>query len=292
MVRFKDWLPTKKAAPAENLTVDELMALDRHDEAKQELLARLKDHPNDLHARLKLGDAYRHLGQADACQQEYLFVAAAYSDDGFYDKARAVLTKVSRFFPGQISVEGQMRALQRAKNLQYTRDQARAGFLSQSPLEGTRAIEFERLWETISHSDLVDRITSHDFALLFEKANVRRVKPGDVVAEPPTGGAKQRPVAFIVVSGGLEARALDANGHEIVLRVFGPGEIVGATVLFGDSTWPARYCSAGETTLLELDQQGAASLVGEGRKPRELLTALRDGTNDQIVWRAVAHLRK
>jgi tetratricopeptide (TPR) repeat protein len=296
-VRFKNWLPSKikKEEVERQLTVDELMAVDRHEEAKAQLMAKLRTNPNDLHAHLKLGDAYRHLGQNESCQSEYLFVAKAYAEDGFYDRARAVLTKVSRFFPGEIDVETQMMALQRAKNLEYSRDRARAGLLAHRRLSdtmtGVKAVEFERVWNSLSRTSLVDRISSTDLTLLFESVEIRRAPPDTIVAEPAEGSELAGRALFLIVSGRIEARALDANEHLVTVRSFGPGEIVGASVLFGGRPWPAQYRCSEHTTYLELDGRGLARL-GRELETSGLLGVLREQDNDRIVRRAVEHLQR
>lgn len=289
---IKNWLQGKLEAPSEDLTADELMALDRHEEAKQMLLARLKLNAKDLHAHLKLAEAYRNLGDADSCRQEYLHVAGAYAEDGFYDRARAVLTKLSRVFPGQIDVETKMAALQRAKNLDYSRNKARAGLLSHSRLDdvrtGVMAVEFEQIWTELSRTSLVDQISSQDFTRLFESVRIRKLPTDQVVVEQ---GPEDRAL-FIVVKGSLDARAADKNGHLITLRSFGPGEIVGDTVLFKHYPWPAQYHCDKESTLLELDGDGVAFLIEGESDSGRLLDVLRGQGNDEIVRRAVAHLKK
>lgn len=291
-VSFKKWLRSSREPTSEQqYTVDELMALEQWDEAKERLTRRLKYKPDDLHAHLKLGDVYKGLGQPDSCKQEYLYVASAYASDGFYDRARAVLRKVNRIFPGEIDVERKMEALKRAKRLDYSRDKARAGLLSSRVdrrVAGRMTLEFERIWGELSSTPLVDRISSQDFVRLFESVRVRRLARGKVLAEE--GDAKQ--TLFIVVAGAIEARALDKAGHLITLRSFGPGEIVGEAALFQQRPWQAQYRCEDFTDVLELDRKGLEHLIAGQADPKRLLDVLRDQANDQKVARALAHLRK
>ena len=62
---FKKWFPgrekSESAEPA--LTIDDLIELQRFDEAEDLLRAKLKSNANDLHAQLKLADLYRRSGR-------------------------------------------------------------------------------------------------------------------------------------------------------------------------------------------------------------------------------------
>lgn len=287
---LKDWLRSNREAEERDYTPDELMALERYDEAKAKLVERLRYHPKDLNAHLKLAEAYRLLDQPDSCRQEFLYVARAFTEDGFYDKARAVLTRLSRFFPDQIDVEQKMAALQRAKRLDQERDRARRGLLSHGRPEDTRTgrltVEFEQVWQRLSSTTLVDRLSSQDVTHLFENVRVRRMGSGTVVAE--TGPEPE--ALFIVVAGSLEARCADANGHTITLRSFGPGEIVGEAVLFEHRDWPAEYRCDGTTMVLELSRRGLERLIERHTDPRRLLDILQGQGNDRRAVRALEHL--
>lgn len=289
---FKKWLRGGRDTADEfEYTVDELMAMDRFEEAKARLEQRLKYKPDDLHAHLKLGDVYKGLGDADSCKQEYLHVASAYANDGFYDRARAVLRKINRLFPGEIDVERKLEVLKRAKRLDYSRDKARAGLLSSHVdrrVASRMTLEFERIWGELSKTSLVDEISSQDFVRLFESVRVRRLARGKVVAE--SGSDHQ--AAFIIVAGAIEARAPDKAGHLISLRSFGPGEIIGESTLFQHRAWPAEYRTDDFTDVLELNRSGLEHLIEGQADPKRLLDVLRSQGNDQKVARAIDHLRK
>lgn len=287
---LKDWLRKKQDSEERDYTADELVALDRYEEAKALLLERLRYYPKDLNAHLKLADVYRHMDDGASCKQEFLYVASAYAADGFYDKARAVFTKVNRIFPGEIDVEMRMEALQRAKRLDYSRDKARAGLLSHGRLEdtatGRMTVEFEQVWDQLLNTSLVDQISSDDFTRLFENVKLRRIPADTVVVE-----AGPKPEAlYIIVKGELDARALDQQGHLITLKSFAPGEIVGDSVLFEHAGWPAQYYCGLDTILLELQREGAEQLIRGHSDPKRLLDVLRAQGNDHATVRAVQHL--
>lgn len=292
MAAFKNWLRSSKEPSEDELTIDDLVVLERYEDARDKLNERLKKHPQDLHAHLKLAEVYQQLGDGDSCKAEYHHVVAAYAKDGFYDKARAILMKLSRLFPGEIDVDQKMAALQRAKRLDYDRGKAKEGLLSRSrmddPTTGKLALEFERIWNELSKTLIVDRISSKDFTRLFSAAKI--VKPGDGQQIVKKGSDERK--LFIVVTGLIEARDLDTNDHLITLRSFGPGDIVGDTTLFQNRPWPASYYSTSLSTLLRLDRKGLETLIQGQSDPKGFLDVLRDQGNDGKVERAVQHLRK
>ena len=177
MARKKWFSGSKKKLDDSDLTVDELIVLERYSEARDLLNERLRYHPKERHTHLKLAEVSLALKDAVSFKHEYLHAATAYARDGFYDKAKAVLVKVHRLFPGEIDVELKMEALKRAKRLDHTRGKARAGLLStrglDNPMSGRMAVEFEAIWNELMNTSLVDRISSDDFARVF--AAVARV---------------------------------------------------------------------------------------------------------------------
>jgi CRP-like cAMP-binding protein len=289
---FKNWLRGSKEPSEGELTIDDLVTLERYEDARDALNDQLKKHPHDLHAHLKLAEVYQELGDADSCKAEFQYVVAAYAKDGFYDKSRAILSKLSRLFPGEIDVELKMAALQRAKRLDYDRGKAREGLLSHSrmddPTTGKMALEFERIWNELSKTLVVDRVSSQDFSRLFSAVKIIKPDNGQQLAEK---GSSDRQL-FLVVTGLVEARDRDPNDHLITLRSFGPGDIVGDTTLFQGRPWAADYYSTSLATVLQLDRQGLEELIKGQSDPKGLLDVLRDQGNDAKVERAVQHLRK
>ena len=239
---LKNWFRGNKEPEGEvEFTVDELIVMERFEDARALLNERIRYYPKDRHAHLKLAEVYLALKDADSCQQEYMHVASAYAEDGFYDKARAVLMKLHRLFPADIDVDLKMEALQRAKRLEHTRGKARAGLLSTSsldnPLSGRMAVEFESIWGELTRTSLVDRISSDDFARVFAAVEILEVAPGGVLVE--AGSAYE--VLFIIAKGSIEARGIDLRGHHVTLRAFGAGDIIGERSLLSHAPWAAQY---------------------------------------------------
>jgi hypothetical protein len=289
---FKKWFSNPTATVDTTLTVDELIVTEQFEEARDRLNDRLRYHPKDVHAHLKLAEVYQALGEADSCKQAYLHVAGAYASDGFYDKARAILTKVSRIFPGEIDIEQKMGALQRAKRLDRTRGKARAGLLStqsaSNPKSGRMALEFETMWNELSKTVFVDQISSDDLYRFFAAVEIVEYPAGRLLAH--SGSTEE--ALYLLVNGTVEARTQDDRGHEVTLRAFAPGEIVGEGSLFSHRPWPANYQCTVRSQLLLLRHIGLEGLIAGHSDPKGLLDTLRSHGNDERVARAVRHLRK
>ena len=149
-------------------------------------------------------------------------------------------------------------------------------------------MEFERVWNQLSATPLVDQVSAQDFTRLFESVQIRRLGRGEVLVE--AGPKPER--LFILVKGVIEARAEDKNEHLIALRSFGAGDILGDTVVFQHQPWVAQYRANEDSVLLELDRKGLERLLSGHGDPRRLLDVLRSQDNDSTVRRAVRHLAR
>src|SRR5262245_32145995 len=108
----KDAIPETK-----ELSIEDLIVLERWDEAIQRLHARVESNANDFHAHLRLAEVYVQANQPARALDEYYLVADEYTDDGFYDKAIALLSKIARLAPGDSAFEGRLRRAQQLKDL-------------------------------------------------------------------------------------------------------------------------------------------------------------------------------
>jgi CRP-like cAMP-binding protein len=292
MARKKWFRGSRASADDSPLTPDELILNERFEEARDSLNAHLRYYPNDLHAHLKLAEVYKELENPESCRQEYLHVASAYAQDGFYDKARAVLLKVHKLFPGEIDVDQKMSALQRAKRLEHTRGKARAGMLSthrlDNPMTGRMTVEFEAIWSQIARTTIVDQISPDDLSRLFGVVEIVELHPGESLVDE----GDRAEILVLIAVGTVEARVTDRQGHDVTLRSFGPGDIIGERAIFNHAPWPAAYRIQAKTKALRLDGPGLEKLILGHPNPRNLLDVLRTQGNDDKVARAARHLRE
>src|SRR5262245_55609942 len=95
---LKGWFGGGQKAQQE-YTIDDLIVLERYEEAEGKLLERLKTHQDDLHSHLKLAEVYTQLKRFDKAADEFNYVAEEYASDGFYDKGIALLSKAMKLTP-------------------------------------------------------------------------------------------------------------------------------------------------------------------------------------------------
>ncbi len=126
----------KKQQEPQEYTIDDLVVLERYDEAGERLRARLKDNPDDLHTHLKLAEVYTHLKQFEKAVDEYVFVAEEYAQDGFHDKGIALLSKAVKLAPLDPSLRQKTEKLQRGKSMEQVRTLALEGLREAGGVHG------------------------------------------------------------------------------------------------------------------------------------------------------------
>src|SRR5262245_28713098 len=102
-------------------TIDDLIVLERYDEAADRLKTRMKINPQDLHSHLKLAEVYAGLRQFDKAVDEFGFVADEYAQDGFHDKGIALLSKAQKLAPLDQSIRFKIERIQRDKSMEHVR---------------------------------------------------------------------------------------------------------------------------------------------------------------------------
>lgn len=279
-------------APGErDLTIEDLVVLERYSEAIERLEARVKALPRDLHSHLKLAEVYTVAGMGAKALDQFMFVADSYTDDGFYDKSLALLTKVSRLAPGDESVLARMHKNQRLKSLEHSRVMAIEGLVNaqaaHSPLERHSPVEVQRIWQGLALSKLVERLSGEQIKRLFAGAAITQWNPGELIAERGSGIER----LFVIASGQVEAVVDEpATGKSIHLRTFASGDIVGERALLEHKPWPATYRVVEKAQLLRIDRAGLEVSMAGLADPRGLLEALRAQHADRDVAAAVEKL--
>lgn len=242
---------SKKKDDATGLTIDDLITLERYEDAKSRLHNLLEKRPNDLHAHLRLGDVYLRLKDLDSAREQYVNVCQSYSRDGFYDRAVAVLARVGRYFPNDDKLATLLAQLERAQRLEVVRGTARDVYLQTRDSGGSsnEAIDFVKIWESVSRSSFADRFSTEEVVLWFRFSSTTVLKRGHTLVER----GDSDPRAFVIALGELEARSA---GTESILRSFSVGDVVGEWALLEGKPWAADYVAPTGATLLALDAEG------------------------------------
>lgn len=303
---IKSWLKTgrggrKKPVPGEEnddqeLSTEDLIVLERYEEAEERLKLRLKKHPEDLHAHLRLAEVYTHLKKGEDAIYEYVYVAEEYARDGFYDKGIALLGKASRLAPVDEKLRLKTEALRMAKRLEHKRLATAEGMREGGASGNAWAMEVQRAWHHLARGSLIQRLSEDQLRRLFSVLALTRWEEGSVAAEQGAPGDE----LYLVLRGTLEARWRDdardggaeagAAGEGTELRTFGPGDVVGESVLFERKPWPATYVAVEKASLLTLTRLALEKALVGNPDPRGLLDALRHQGHDQAVANMVKKL--
>jgi hypothetical protein len=288
---FKSARSGPRDAPAgdDELTIEDLIVLERYDEAEGRLKLALKQSPDDLHHHLKLADVYTALGRREAAADEYVFVAEEYGRDGFYDKGIALLNRAVKMTPGEDRLRKKLYTLEVAKGLEYKREAATDGIRGsrfEDGRSGTKSLFVQRQWHHLAPAPLMQRLTADQIRRLFAAVEMVRMPAGTVIAER----GSQEAFLLVIVSGIVEAVLLRDDGKETGLRQFTTGDLLGEAPTFGRGTWPADYRVAEAATVLKLDRAGVQHAITGNPDPKGFLDNLRLDANDRQIAEMVARL--
>lgn len=285
---LRDWIRGGSRAGAEDdeLGIDDLVLLERFDEATERLQARIKSDPKNLHAHLKLAEVYSRMRRGAAAVEEYVFVAEEYAQDGFYDKGIALLSKASRMNPLEDSLPLKIEALQMAKRLEHKRSAALEG-LREGAADRNTAVEVQRTWHKLARSPVVQRLPADQLRRFFAGVELARHPASNRLAARGDRGVE----LWLILRGVVEARVMQDDGKAVGLRTFGIGDILGEVTFFERQPWPADYVATEDTLVLTLSRAGLEKALAGNPDPRGLLDTLRWQGNDRDVATSVAKLR-
>jgi tetratricopeptide (TPR) repeat protein len=278
---------SKPAAPAAKaketeLTLEDLIALERYEEAAEMLRQRLKMVPKDLHAHLRLAEVYVSLKSAGKALDEYLFVADVLADDGFFDKGIAVLQKAHKLAPGDDQIPRRLERYKNMKALEKRRDLALEGLLANKSTgvqtAGNTQLQVQLLWNKIAKSPVVTRIEPETLRKLFSVMELTPIKAGQWLAR--TG--QVLPTIFLIVDGTVEAEA-QSGGRTFNIRNFTSGDLIGDSALLENKPWPADYKVTVNGNVFKLNREGLSVAMTGLADPREFLGILRVQANDRDV---------
>lgn len=278
---------TSEKSKEQEYTIDDLIVLERYDEAADRLKTRIKLNPQDLHSHLKLAEVYAQLRQFDKAVDEFGFVADEYAQDGFHDKGIALLSKAQKLAPLDQSIRFKIERIQRDKSMEHVRSFALEGLRQAGGTQaGSSAVELKRLWHNLTATAVVQHLSGDQLKRLFSSMQLVRLEPQTIVAEE----GSQDPFLLLIVTGTVEGLVRD-GGREMVVRSFTSGDIIGEAPLLERGTWPVTYRATDQITALRLDRQGLEqSLVGNP-DPRGFLEVLREQHNDRDVAATLRRIR-
>lgn len=286
---IKSWFrgASKKQQEPQEYTIDDLIVLEKYDEASERLRARLSINPNDLHSHLKLAEVYAQLQRFDKAVDEFGYVAEEYAQDGFYDKGIALLSKAMKLAPLDTSLRFKIERLQREKGMEHVRGMALEGLQKAGGQKaGTSAVELKKLWHNLATSTLVQHLGGEQLKRLFSSMEYERYDNGtQVVSE-----GSQDPFLLLIVIGVVEAAIQDGT-KMMTVRSFTSGDILGDAALLERGSWPATYRTVEPVTALRLTRAGLETTLVGNPDPRGFLDILREQHNDRDVASTIRRLR-
>ena len=259
-------------------SIDDLLIQGRFARARQLLEQKVALNDEDHYSRIKLAELLAHRRQNVDAVHQYLRAAKVLSDDGFFDKGLALLKTARKLSPKDTNIELLEDQILRAKELDAAAWSVRKGAGEDGKSRLAASIELEAMWRRMSDSDFVQSLGPGELELLMEAMDLVPVGAGSYLVRQ---GADRREL-YLVASGLLQAR-LDPDGRDFLLRNFGPGSIIGESVLFEQENWPATYRAAQNSQLLRLDISGAKKALEKSKSKRRLVDALSSQHNDQQV---------
>lgn len=275
---------------SEERTIEDLIVLERYEEAERRLKARLKDVPDDLHLLLKMADVHTALGRREAAADGYVFVADEYARDGFYDKGVALLNRALKMTPGEERLRHKLFALESAKKLEFKREAAAEGLRASRHGEagaGNRVLTLQRQWHYLAPSPLVRRLSANQIGRLFEAVEMVELKTGTTIVERGSNEA----FLIIVLSGIVAAMLPREDESSTLLREFTVGDVLGEAVTLERGAWPADLRVVEDARLLKLDRAGVQHAMVGSSDPRGFLDSLRQDGNDRMLAEMVGRLR-
>ena len=273
----------------QELTIDDLIVLERYEDAEYKLKERI-EFRKDIHDHLKLADVYLGLKQVVKAVDEYVFVADEYADDGFYERAIAILTKARRLNPMDDTLQHKAERFEGLKKLELKRNAALEGFLKGQMGDesgGTAVMEFGTVWNGLAKTRFGRDLDRHQLRLLFSAVRVEYKDRGTELIS--RGASLER--LYIIAVGEVQAQIPKAGEGAIDIRSFGSGQVIGEQALFKHTAWPASYIIRSKrAVVLSLDQKALEVCLTGNPDPRGFLNHLRSENNDREVGQAVTRL--
>jgi len=287
-VSIKNWFENRgKPKKVESVHVDDLIILERWDEAEQMLKARLKKNSRDLQAHIKLAKVYESTSRRREAVDEYSYIADRYAADGYFDKAVATLTKASKMAPQEGKLIAKRRAVERMRKNERRLTAVMRSLSSVEGQVGSAAtssyLELSRVWSELAVSDFMDRLDDDQLGRLLKAMELERLGRERVIVH----AGEQHDQLILVTAGKVDVEVVLPNGQAVAIRSLEPGDVAGDQALLEHTPWPATYRTVEPVVLLKLSRTGLENALKGNPDPRGLLDALREQRLDAQVVAAV-----
>jgi len=268
-------------------SVQDLMELERWDEAEKVLNERLKKRSNDTATIRKLAELYSKTGRPEEAIAEYRRASDHMARDGFHDRAIATLARAAKVSPGNAAIATRIEQLRSLKAAENKGREAVDGLRGQEREKATRWIQMRQHWRRIKSADFVRMLDEAQIPLLFD-ALERQAVPAD---GPIIRQGDKNESLYIITSGEVRVLYRHATATKpSVLRTYAAGDILGDQALFERKPWRASYEAVSEAVLLRLTREGLEKALQGNSDPRQLINALRSQRRDGQVLELIQKL--
>ncbi len=126
-------------------------------------------------------------------------------------------------------------------------------------MPATAAVSLQQDIELLRRVGLFQGIASADLVRIAQAARRRQI-PAETFLFHQGDPAE---VIYVPLQGRLKLTQITPEGHEVILRYVGVGEMSGATAVFGDTAYPASAETVEETVVLGWNDEAMIQLIGQ-----------------------------
>jgi CRP/FNR family transcriptional regulator, nitrogen oxide reductase regulator len=134
---------------------------------------------------------------------------------------------------------------------------------------GDKLVEYEAYIPYLKKSILFQGMDDESLLEVMRAGRLRRVKDGAFFfhqGDPAT-------ILYVLVEGRVKFTQVTAEGHQVIVRVSGPGEVFGAVAALGDAVHPASAEAVGDSVALGWRSEVISGLLE--RFPKMALNVVR-----------------
>jgi hypothetical protein len=247
-----------------------------------QLEERIRTDPNDRGSRLELAQALVGQNRFIEAVAQYLAVADIHVDNDRYEAALRTVRTALAVEPENLEAAERLARLERVRSTLARRDRIveRLSTAANAPDRGLTARDIRRSWPGLGGAPLVQDLSDDQLVRVLGVSELREF--GDRVVLGRQG--QHQPQAHLIVRGTVEAVTPSGTGASRVLLQFGPGDLLGDSLLLGDGGLPATLRTGeGLTTALRLTKRGLTAALQGMQDPQGLLAALRRHGRDREV---------
>jgi len=215
----------------------------------------------------------------------YLAGADRHARDDQYEHAVRLVRRALAADPENMEAAERLGRLERVRETLSRRDRIRdlmGNRMHQGTFESRLTPrELHEYWPGVGGSPLIADLSDDQLGRLFDVMEVRRWGGRTVLARQ----GQHQAHAHLIVHGTVEAVTPTSTGESRVLLLFGPGDLIGESLLLGNGTLQANYRTGGEeTTALRLTRRGLNQALEGGVDRQSVLDALsRHGRDREIA---------